>query len=168
MKFTKPSWVMYQDGTHSENMKRLSIFSPRQFPHSYRRSRRGNPHMEHETYSQRGSRRSQQAAQVALHAHHAHWPRPYCSGKVWGSDEVNVEGWKPLKCLPGHESDVAALAWAPGLDSQVMICTFFRRLSWSPDGAHITASNATHNNGYVFTVAVIAQCMDVRHQSRRS
>ena len=25
-------------------------------------------------------------------------------GKVWGSDEVNVEGWKPLKRLPGHES----------------------------------------------------------------
>jgi hypothetical protein len=23
---------------------------------------------------------------------------------VWGSDEVNVEGWKPLKRLPGHES----------------------------------------------------------------
>lgn len=25
-------------------------------------------------------------------------------GKVWGSDEVNVEGWKALKRLPGHES----------------------------------------------------------------
>ena len=25
-------------------------------------------------------------------------------GKVWGSDEVNVEGWKPLKRLVGHES----------------------------------------------------------------
>jgi hypothetical protein len=25
-------------------------------------------------------------------------------GKVWGSDEVNVEGWKPLKRLTGHES----------------------------------------------------------------
>lgn len=25
-------------------------------------------------------------------------------GKVWGSEEVNVEGWKPLKRLPGHES----------------------------------------------------------------
>ena len=25
-------------------------------------------------------------------------------GKVWGSDEVNVEGWRPLKRLPGHES----------------------------------------------------------------
>lgn len=70
---------------------------------------------------------------------------------MWGSDEVNVEGWKPLKRLPGHESgeymryifphltlvsyiiDVTDLAWSPGdrylasvgLDSQVLIwCGF--------------------------------------------
>lgn len=53
--------------------------------------------------------------------------------------------------------------------------TFFRRLrlvdnetirdasdihnlcSWSPDGAHITASNAMNNNGYVFVAAVISR-----------
>ena len=29
--------------------------------------------------------------------------------------------------------------------------------SWSPDGAHITAANATNNNGYVFIAAVIAR-----------
>ncbi|OCH87135.1 WD40 repeat-like protein [Obba rivulosa] len=152
---------------------------------------------------------------------------PTAKGRVWGSDEVNVEGWKPLKRLPGHESDVTDIAWSPedrylataGLDSQVLIwcgytlerlhkidqhqgfvkgvCwdpvgeflatgsddrsvriwrttdwsleaevrkpfehspgTFFRRLSWSPDGAHITASNATNNEGYVFIAAVISR-----------
>ncbi|KAJ4468863.1 histone transcription regulator 1 [Lentinula aciculospora] len=153
---------------------------------------------------------------------------PNARGKVWGSDEVNVEGWKPMKRLPGHESDVTDVAWAPedrylasvGLDSKVLIwcgytlerlhkldqhqgfvkgvcwdpvgeflatqsddrsvkiwrtsdwsleaevkkpfedspgSTFFRRLSWSPDGAHITASNATNNKGFVFIAAVITR-----------
>lgn len=153
---------------------------------------------------------------------------PNARGKVWGSDEVNVEGWKPLKRLPGHESDVTDVAWSPadrylasvGLDSKVIIwdgytlesvrkldqhqgfvkgvcwdpvgeflatqsddktvkiwrtsdwsleaevtkpfedspgSTFFRRLSWSPDGAHITASNATNNQGFVFIAAVITR-----------
>lgn len=153
---------------------------------------------------------------------------PHGGGRVWGSDEVNVEGWKPLKRLPGHESDVTDVAWSPqdrylasvGLDSKVIIwdgytlesirkldqhqgfvkgvcwdpvgeflatqsddktvkiwktkdwtleaevtkpfedspgSTFFRRLSWSPDGAHITASNATNNKGFVFIAAVITR-----------
>ncbi|KAJ3893605.1 histone transcription regulator 1 [Lentinula edodes] len=153
---------------------------------------------------------------------------PNARGKAWGSDEVNVEGWKPMKRLPGHESDVTDVAWAPedrylasvGLDSKVLIwcgytlerlhkldqhqgfvkgvcwdpvgeflatqsddrsvkiwrtsdwsleaevkkpfedspgSTFFRRLSWSPDGAHITASNATNNKGFVFIAAVITR-----------
>ena len=72
---------------------------------------------------------------------------------MWGSDEVNVEGWKPLKRLQGHESgsymplvvsfiltpiispysDVTDVAWSPedrflasvGLDSAVMVwCGF--------------------------------------------
>ncbi|KAG2063900.1 histone transcription regulator 1 [Suillus decipiens] len=153
---------------------------------------------------------------------------PSGRGKVFGSNEVNVEGWKPMKRLPGHESDVTDLAWAPedrylasvGLDSVVLVwcgytlerlrkldqhqgfvkgvcwdpvgefmatqsddksvkiwrttdwqleaeirkpfedspgSTFFRRLSWSPDGAHITASNATNNKGFVFIAAVITR-----------
>ncbi|KAL5524879.1 HIR1_7 [Sanghuangporus sanghuang] len=55
--------------------------------------------------------------------------KPTYSGQFWGSDEVDVEGCKPFNRLPGHESDVTDLAWAPedrflastGLDSQVMI-----------------------------------------------
>ncbi|KIO18276.1 hypothetical protein M407DRAFT_160673 [Tulasnella calospora MUT 4182] len=153
---------------------------------------------------------------------------PAGAGRVWGNDDANVEGWKALKRLPGHDSDVTDLAWSPkdrflasvGLDNKVIIwcgytleplrkldlhhgfvkgvcwdpvgeflatqsddksvkvwrttdwgleatitkpfedspgSTFFRRLSWSPDGAHITASNAMNNNGYVFVAAVIAR-----------
>ncbi|KAF9239303.1 hypothetical protein BU15DRAFT_62059 [Melanogaster broomeanus] len=117
-------------------------------------------------------------------------PRMSGRGKVFGSNEINIEHWKPLKRLPGHESDVTDIAWAPedrylasvGLDSNVIVwcgytlgevmatqlddkslkiwrttdwsleakirkpfedspgSTFFHRLSWSPDGAHITAS----------------------------
>ncbi|KAG6379734.1 histone transcription regulator 1 [Boletus reticuloceps] len=158
---------------------------------------------------------------------------PSSRGKVFGSNEINIENWKPMKRLPGHESDVVDIAWAPddrylasvGLDSKVIIwcgytlgkypherirkldqhngfvkgvcfdpvgefmatqsddktvkiwrttdwgleaevtkpfedspgSTFFRRLSWSPDGAHITASNATNNRGFVFIAAVITR-----------
>ncbi|KIJ61405.1 hypothetical protein HYDPIDRAFT_169671 [Hydnomerulius pinastri MD-312] len=153
---------------------------------------------------------------------------PSGRGKVFGSNEINIEGWKPMKRLPGHESDVTDIAWAPedrylasvGLDSNVIVwcgytlerirkleqhngfvkgvcfdpvgefmatqsddksvkiwrttdwsleaeirkpfedspgSTFFRRLSWSPDGAHITASNATNNRGFVFIAAVITR-----------
>ncbi|KAF8632896.1 hypothetical protein AX17_004742 [Amanita inopinata Kibby_2008] len=153
---------------------------------------------------------------------------PNARGRIWGSDEVNVEGWRPLKRLPGHDSDVTDVDWSPGdrylasvgLDSTIIVwcgftlerivrltqhqgfvkgvcwdpvgeflatqsddrtvkiwrttdwsleaevskpfesspgSTFFRRLSWSPDGAHITASNATNNNGYVFIAAVITR-----------
>ncbi len=35
-------------------------------------------------------------------------------------------------------------------------CSFLK-LSWSPDGAHITASNATNNKGFVFIAAVITR-----------
>jgi hypothetical protein len=40
-----------------------------------------------------------------------------------------------------------------GLASLLNTVTF----SWSPDGAHITASNATNNKGFVFIAAVITR-----------
>ncbi|EJT99410.1 WD40 repeat-like protein [Dacryopinax primogenitus] len=147
---------------------------------------------------------------------------PSGAGKVFGEEEVNVEGWKALRRLAGHESDVSDLSWSPqdrflasvSMDSSVIIwddrvaklvghqgfvkgvcwdpvgqylatqsddktvriwrttdwacervvtqpfelspaSTFFRRLSWSPDGAHITAANAM--NGPVFVAAVISR-----------
>ncbi|KAI5981011.1 WD40-repeat-containing domain protein [Pisolithus albus] len=54
---------------------------------------------------------------------------PLGRGKVFGSNEVNVEAWKPMKRLPGHESDITDIAWAPedrylasvGLDSKVIV-----------------------------------------------
>ncbi|KAG8982395.1 HIR complex subunit, partial [Tulasnella sp. 427] len=61
------------------------------------------------------------------------------SVKVWRTTDWGLEATitKPFEDSPGS--------------------TFFRRLSWSPDGAHITASNAMNNNGYVFVAAVIAR-----------
>ncbi|WFD31954.1 HIR complex subunit [Malassezia sp. CBS 17886] len=51
------------------------------------------------------------------------------SGPTFGTTEMNVEHWRPHRRLPGHDSDVTDLAWAPadeylatvGLDSMVMI-----------------------------------------------
>ncbi|KAH9977687.1 WD40-repeat-containing domain protein [Lactifluus volemus] len=61
------------------------------------------------------------------------------SVKIWRTTdwELEAEVRKPFEDSPGS--------------------TFFRRLSWSPDGAHITASNATNNKGFVFIAAVIAR-----------
>ncbi|KAI5996486.1 histone transcription regulator 1 [Pisolithus orientalis] len=61
------------------------------------------------------------------------------SVKIWRTTdwELEAEIRKPFEDSPGS--------------------TFFRRLSWSPDGAHITASNATNNKGFVFIAAVITR-----------
>lgn len=87
---------------------------------------------------------------VSLRACNVETTRRNARGKVWGSDEINVEGWKPLKRLQGHESgmyfrvnlrftlltftpDVTDVAWSPGdrylasvgLDSAVIVwCGF--------------------------------------------
>ncbi|ORY52826.1 WD40-repeat-containing domain protein [Leucosporidium creatinivorum] len=50
-------------------------------------------------------------------------------GKVWGSTETNVENWKAVRRLVGHDSDVSGVAWSPddaylassGLDGVVLI-----------------------------------------------
>lgn len=42
--------------------------------------------------------------------------------------------------------------WTHGAGAHVPLI-----FSWSPDGAHITASNATNNKGFVFIAAVIAR-----------
>ncbi|KAM0751676.1 WD40 repeat-like protein [Meredithblackwellia eburnea MCA 4105] len=50
-------------------------------------------------------------------------------GKVWGSNEENVENWKAVRRLVGHDSDVSGVAWSSddlylasvGLDSTVLI-----------------------------------------------
>ncbi|SCZ87960.1 BZ3500_MvSof-1268-A1-R1_Chr2-1g04093 [Microbotryum saponariae] len=50
-------------------------------------------------------------------------------GKVWGTDQVNIENWKAVRRLVGHDSDVAGVAWSPndeyvasvGLDSSAYV-----------------------------------------------
>ena len=81
------------------------------------------------------------------------------------SDDKTVKIWRTTDW--GLEAEVTK----PFEDSPGS--TFFRRLrfvvdhssrnrshrhaSWSPDGAHITASNATNNRGFVFIAAVITR-----------
>ncbi|KAF8841980.1 histone transcription regulator 1 [Paxillus ammoniavirescens] len=257
MRFTKPSWVMHKDSAkdtkrlsifsvhvHPDGSRiatggldaKVRIWSTKPILNSA---------------SERSNRPPKSLCTLSMHtgpvltvrwAHSGRWLAsgsddeivmiwdldPSGRGKVFGSNEINIENWKPLKRLPGHESDVTDIAWAPedrylasvGLDSNVIVwcgytlerirkldqhngfvkgvcfdpvgefmatqsddksvkiwrttdwgleaeirkpfedspgSTFFRRLSWSPDGAHITASNATNNRGFVFIAAVITR-----------
>ncbi|KAH6909504.1 transcription corepressor [Coprinopsis sp. MPI-PUGE-AT-0042] len=240
MHFTKPAWVMHNDSSKNDaSAKRQPIFSVHEVLTAKIRI------WSTKAYPQPGLRGSgkppKSLCTLTMHTGPVLVVRgsddeivmiwdldPHGGGKVWGSDEVNVEGWKPLKRLVGHESDVTDVAWSPqdrylasvGLDSSVMIwdgytlerlqkleqhqgfvkgvcwdpvgeylatqsddrsvkiwrttdweveatvtkpfedspgSTFFRRLSWSPDGAHITASNATNNNGSSSIAAVITR-----------
>jgi hypothetical protein len=53
-----------------------------------------------------------------LNVNRLHDESSYGAGKVFGSDEVNVEAWKPLKRLVGHQSgmSVAALGFENHVD----------------------------------------------------
>lgn len=54
---------------------------------------------------------------------------PAGGGRVFGSEEVNVENWKALRRLVGHVADVVDCAWSRddsmlasvGLDSKIII-----------------------------------------------
>lgn len=258
MKFVKPAWVLHHDSGEKDHKKRLSIFSVHVHPDGSRIATGGldakiriwstkpilNEAARESGFPTHLSTLNMHAGPVLTvrWAYSGKWLAsgsddtivmiwdldPNGGGKVWGSDEVNIESWKPLKRLPGHDSDIADLAWSPedrylasvGLDSKVIVwcgltlqqivsldshqgfvkgvcwdpvgefmatqsddktvkiwrttdwgleetitkpfkdspgSTFFRRLSWSPDGAHITASNAMNNNGAVFVAAVISR-----------
>lgn len=49
--------------------------------------------------------------------------------RVWGTDDVNVETWKPIRLLAGHTNDVLSIAWSSddaflasgGSDLQVLV-----------------------------------------------
>ncbi|CAJ0757293.1 22875_t:CDS:10, partial [Entrophospora sp. SA101] len=81
-------------------------------------------------------------------------------GSTFGSGEQNIEVWKPIRRLAGHESDVADLSWSPdntylascGFDSTVYIwncqtserlhkleghSAFVKGVSWDPIGEYL-------------------------------
>ena len=51
------------------------------------------------------------------------------TGKVWNSTDVNVEVWKPVRMLRGHENDILSVAWSDddafvasgGADASVLV-----------------------------------------------
>ena len=51
------------------------------------------------------------------------------STRVWGSTDVNLELWKPIRMLPGHENDILSVAWSEddrylasaGVDTMVLV-----------------------------------------------
>ena len=60
-------------------------------------------------------------------------------GKVWGSDEVNVEGWKPLKRLVGHESGESLYAHNPEEQYSSRECSDVTDVAWSPGDRYLAS-----------------------------
>lgn len=86
--------------------------------------------------------------------------------KVFGSDEVNTETWKPVRMLSGHENDILSVAWSPddaylasgGVDTMILIWDgdtfapvrklvfhtgFVKGLAFDPSGQYL-ASQVSH------------------------
>ena len=78
------------------------------------------------------------------------------SVKIWKTSDWSIEAEvkKPFEDSPG--STFFRRLRCEGFFFRVVFYLTFT-LSWSPDGAHITASNATNNKGYVFIAAVITR-----------
>ena len=77
--------------------------------------------------------------------------------KIWKTTDWSLEAevTKPFEDSPGS-TFFRRLRYATHLSIMVGISLIYAA-SWSPDGAHITASNATNNKGYVFIAAVITR-----------
>jgi len=78
------------------------------------------------------------------------------SVKIWRTTDWNLEAevTKPFEDSPGSTFFRRLRC------GSLVFCSFFWNntlSSWSPDGAHITASNATNNKGFVFIAAVITR-----------
>ena len=77
--------------------------------------------------------------------------------KIWKTTDWSLEAevTKPFEDSPGS-TFFRRLRYATHV-SVVVGISLICLTSWSPDGAHITASNATNNKGYVFIAAVITR-----------
>lgn len=88
--------------------------------------------------------------------------------KVWGSSDVNLETWKPVRMLAGHENDILSVAWSDddaflasgGVDTLVLIWDgqtfaplrklamhegFVKGLAFDPVGQYL-ASQVNHHS----------------------
>lgn len=80
------------------------------------------------------------------------------SVKIWRTTdwELEAEVKKPFEDSPGS-TFFRRLRCVSSLYALNSSFSWSTTISWSPDGAHITASNATNNKGFVFIAAVITR-----------